>query len=314
MYGTIFYRAVILHAIIVTILLFVNLQTTKATTDNLMSDSMSRDTSNLIIHGTNHNWNHFAQSHWVQSTHIGVPLIIGGLIVKRQDDQFRSLRNDFMPSFHHTFDNYTQYIPAAIMLGLKTAGIESRSSWGRMFVSDAFSAVIMGATVNALKNTAHVMRPDGSNRNSFPSGHTATAFMTATMLSKEYGYLSPWVSIGAYSIATATGLTRVANNKHWLSDVMVGAGIGILSSEFGYWIADEIYKDKGLNKKPQTKTFIGDNESSFLGVYMGFNLPLSKYDLNENLSFKTSSGTTLGLEGACFYQSLYRFWRKGFHL
>lgn len=310
MYGTIFHRAVILHAIIITILLFLNLQTTKATTDNLMSDSMSRDTSNLIIHGANHNRNHFAQSRWVQSTHIGVPLIIGGLIVKHQDDQFRSLRNDFMPSFHHTFDNYTQYIPAAIMLGLKTAGVESRSSWGRMFVSDAFSAVIMGATVNALKNTTHVMRPDGSNRNSFPSGHTATAFMTATMLSKEYGYLSPWVSIGAYSIATATGLTRVANNKHWLSDVMVGAGIGILSSEFGYWIADEIYKDKGLNKKSQTKTFMGDNASSFLGVYMGFNLPLSKYDLNENLSFKTSSGTTLGLEGAGFINPYIGFGGK----
>ncbi len=120
MYGTIFHRAVILHAIIITILLFLNLQTTKATTDNLMSDSMSRDTSNLIIHGANHNRNHFAQSRWVQSTHIGVPLIIGGLIVKHQDDQFRSLRNDFMPSFHHTFDNYTQSLPLSNQFSLGT--------------------------------------------------------------------------------------------------------------------------------------------------------------------------------------------------
>jgi membrane-associated phospholipid phosphatase len=286
MHGFIFHRVTILHTIIVTILLFQNLQTLKANADGFISDSISKDTSSMIIHDPNPKGNHFVRSRWIQSTHIGVPLIISGLIVKRQDDQFRSLRNDFMPHFHHTLDNYSQYTSAVVMLGLKAAGIESRSSWGRMFLSDAFSAIIMGTTVNTLKATTHVMRPDGSNRHSFPSGHTATAFMTATMLSKEYGYLSPWVSIGAYGVATATGLTRMANNKHWLSDVMVGAGIGILSSEFGYWIADEICKDRGLKRKPQTKIFQNDNASSFLGVYMGINLPLSKYDLNKACRLK----------------------------
>ncbi len=310
MHGFIFHRVTILHTIIVTILLFPNLQTLKANADGFISDSISKDTSSMIIHDPNPKGNHFVRSRWIQSTHIGVPLIISGLIVKRQDDQFRSLRNDFMPHFHHTLDNYSQYTSAVVMLGLKAAGIESRSSWGRMFLSDAFSTIIMGTTVNTLKATTHVMRPDGSNRHSFPSGHTATAFMTATMLSKEYGYLSPWVSIGAYGVATATGLTRMANNKHWLSDVMVGAGIGILSSEFGYWIADEICKDRGLKRKPQTKIFQGDNASSFLGVYMGINLPLSKYDLNESLSFKTSSGTTLGLEGAYFINPYIGFGGK----
>lgn len=71
-------------------------------------------------------------------------------------------------------------------------------------------------------------RPDGSNNKSFPSGHTATAFMAATMLHKEYGGRSPWYSIAGYSMATVTGVSRMLNNKHWLSDVLVGAGIGIL--------------------------------------------------------------------------------------
>ena len=73
------------------------------------------------------------------------------------------------------------------MLGLKACGVESRSSWGRMLTSDAFSAALMAIAVNSLKFSCNVMRPDGSTRNSFPSGHTATAFMTATMLHKEYG-------------------------------------------------------------------------------------------------------------------------------
>ena len=236
------------------------------------------------------------------STYIGVPLIIGGLIEKHQDSKFRKLRNDFMPRFHRTLDNYTQIAPAAVMVGMKAAGVESRSSWGRMLLSDAFSVALMAGTVLGLKNTTNVMRPDGSDNHSFPSGHTATAFMTATMLNKEYGYKSPWIGVGAYSVATATGLMRMANNKHWLSDVLVGAGIGIMATEFGYWLADLIYKDKGLNIKNRD---VADDEfdvrrNSFLGLYMGFNLPLSKYDLDEDNVFQTSTGTTIGLEGAWF--------------
>ena len=68
--------------------------------------------------------------------------------------------------------------------------------------------------------------------------------MTATMLTKEYGHRSPWIGISAYSVATATGLMRMANNKHWLSDVLTGAGIGSLSTELGYFLAGLIFKGK----------------------------------------------------------------------
>lgn len=237
-----------------------------------------------------------------KSTYIGVPLIIGGLIEKHQDTKFRKLRNDFMQEFHRTLDNYTQFAPAAVMVGMKAAGVRSRSSWGRMLLSDAFSVALMTGVVQGLKNTTNVTRPDGSDNHSFPSGHTATAFMTATMLNKEYGYKSPWVGIGAYSVATATGLMRMANNKHWLSDVMVGAGIGIMATEFGYWLADLICKDKGLNIKEKQVAYeeFDTDRNSFLSLYMGFNLPLSKYDIDEGNVFQTSTGTTIGLEGAWF--------------
>lgn len=275
---------------------FAQADTSRVVTDSLISD-MTFSTPKKIAfldklpHGKLFN-----------STYIGVPLIIGGLIEKHQDSKFRKLRNDFMPRFHRTLDNYTQIAPAAVMVGMKAAGVESRSSWGRMLLSDAFSVALMAGTVLGLKNTTNVMRPDGSDNHSFPSGHTATAFMTATMLNKEYGYKSPWIGVGAYSVATATGLMRMANNKHWLSDVLVGAGIGIMATEFGYWLADLIYKDKGLNIKNRD---VADDEfdvrrNSFLGLYMGFNLPLSKYDLDEDNVFQTSTGTTIGLEGAWF--------------
>lgn len=236
-----------------------------------------------------------------RATYLGVPLIAGGLIEKHYDSKFRKLRNDFMPEFHRPLDNYLQFSPAAVLVGLKALGVPSRSSWGRMLVSDAFSTALMTATVQGLKFSTKVTRPDGSNNHSFPSGHTATAFMTATMLSKEYGHLSPWVSVGAYSVATATGLMRMANNKHWLSDVMVGAGIGILATNFGYWITDAIYKDKGLNIHEVPEGRLSYTNPSFFGLYMGFNIPLSHFDVSEDVAYETSTGTVLGGEGAYFF-------------
>lgn len=237
-----------------------------------------------------------------QMTYIGVPLIIGGLIVKNEDDHFHDLRNSYIPTFRNHYDDYLQYAPAVAMLAMKAGGVEGRSSWGRMLVSDAFSAGLMALTVNSLKNTIHVKRPDGSARNSFPSGHTATAFMTATMLHKEYGLTrSPWYSIGAYSVATATAVSRMMNNKHWLSDVMVGAGVGILSTEVGYFLADLIFRERGLTHK--NLDFDASDlkkNPSFFGIYMGFSLMPDHYNLTPTIHLKASPGSTAGFEGAWF--------------
>lgn len=268
--------------------------------DSIFVHSVVRDT--VSSRKLPEEMDHIGESRLFRATYVGVPLIAGGLIVKREDTKFRKLRNDFLPEFHRPLDNYLQITPAAVMLGLKAFGVPSRSSWGRMAVSDAFAVTMLTGVVQGLKMSTQVTRPDGSDNHSFPSGHTATAFMAATMLSKEYGYLSPWVSIGAYSVATATGLMRVANNKHWLSDVMVGAGVGILSTEFGYWIGDVLMKDKGLNiKEARDEEILGYGHPSFLGLYIGFNVPLSKYDLSEEITFRTSTGTTMGVEGAYFF-------------
>lgn len=239
-----------------------------------------------------------------RSLQVGVPLIAGGLIEKHQDNKYRRLRNDFLPEFKHPIDNYLQVSPLAVMVGLKALGVPSRSSWTRMMANSGASFLLMSTTVQSLKHTTNVWRPDGADNHSFPSGHTATAFMAATLLSKEYGHLSPWVSIGAYSVAATTGFMRIANNKHWLSDVMVGAGLGIISTEFGYWIVDALMKDKGLLRKDRS-TLHGteDASPSFFGVYGGFNVPISKFDVSEEAEYKTSTGTTLGAEGAWFFNS-----------
>lgn len=238
-----------------------------------------------------------------RSLYVGLPLIAGGFIVKGEDTHFRRLRNDYMPFFRRKLDNYLQLTPAAVMLALKAAGVESRSSWGRMLTADAFSVALMAGVVNGLKHTTNVMRPDGTDNHSFPSGHTATAFMAATMLAKEYGHHSPWISIGAYSVAAATGMMRVANNKHWLSDVMTGASIGIITTEMGYLLTDLIFHDRGINIVPSAEIFSPTDKPTFIGLYLGTNIPLSKYDIDEANEFRTSSGSTAGIEGAYFWNT-----------
>jgi membrane-associated phospholipid phosphatase len=67
-------------------------------------------------------------------------------------------------------------------------------------------------------------RPDGSNSMSFPSGHSASAFATATVVQEHFGWKA---GIPAYAFASFVGASRLAAGKHYLSDVVVGAGIGI---------------------------------------------------------------------------------------
>lgn len=230
----------------------------------------------------------------------GVPLIVGGLIVKGEDSHFRNLRNDYLPFYHRPFENYMQYAPAAVMLGMKAFGVESRSSWSRMLTSDALSTVIMAGVVESLKHSTHVTRPDGTDNRSFPSGHTATAFMTATMLTKEYGHVSPWIGVGAYGMASASGVMRMVNNKHWLSDVLTGAGIGILSTEVGYYLTGLLFKNKGISHRAEAASFGRMDKPSFFGLYLGVNVPASRYDIDEDNEFRTSSGSVAGVEGAWF--------------
>ena len=111
----------------------------------------------------------------------------------------------------------------------------------------------MGGTVNILKKTGNVERPDGSSTNSFPSGHTATAFMGAEFLYQEYKDVSIWYGVGGYAIATTTGALRIYNNKHWLTDVAAGAGIGILCTKAAYWL-NPLLNEKKFNRKTSNTT------------------------------------------------------------
>ena len=183
-----------------------------------------------------------------------------------------------LTDFKTGIDDYTQFFGPAMVVGLKLGGYEGRSDWPRLLASAGMSYAIMATFVNGIKYSAGELRPDGSTRNSWPSGHTATSFVGATLLHKEYGLTrSPWFSVAGYGVATATGVMRVLNNRHWVSDVMSGAGIGILSTELGYAIGDMLFKGKGLLRND----LIDDSENpSFFSISMGVGIGGKDIDFN----------------------------------
>ncbi|WP_240155141.1 phosphatase PAP2 family protein [Chitinophaga sp. Cy-1792] len=140
------------------------------------------------------------------------------------------------PHFNTGVDNFLQYSPVAAVYILNAAGIHGKHNLRDRTIILGISALITGSTVQVLKTQTHEERPDGSNNLSFPSGHTATAFAAAEFLRQEYKDVSPWYGVGGYIAATATGALRMYNNRHWLSDVVAGAGIGILGTKAAYWI------------------------------------------------------------------------------
>lgn len=177
-------------------------------------------------------------------------ILIGAGIYSTMSDgvisrhEIREERNEIAPNFHTTVDNYLMHAPVFVVYGLNMAGVKGKHDFRNRTILLVKSEMIMAALVFSTKSLTNVARPDNSDHFSFPSGHTAQAFATATFMSKEYGDQSVWYSVGAYSMATAVGAFRILNNRHWVSDVMTGAGIGILSTNLAYLTHRYKWKNK----------------------------------------------------------------------
>lgn len=177
----------------------------------------------------------------------------------------RDWRNDHFSNFSTKLDDQFQFVPILLVYGLDLVGVKAKNDLINRTLLFAKSEIVMTLIVRTLKNTTNVMRPNGSNDFSFPSGHTAQAFMAASFMSKEFGAKSIWFSIGAYTMATSVGVFRVLENKHWITDVLAGAGFGILSTNIVY--ATHRYR---WGKRPNLTVL--PTYSNGPGVYMALKL------------------------------------------
>lgn len=174
---------------------------------------------------------------------VGAPVALFDLFHFKQDGDMRSMRHYYAPGHKYGYDDVLMFAPIAATWGMYLGGVKGRSDTFLEAITAQGIAIALetGLVLGGKKLTAR-MRPDGSAANSFPSGHTAFAFASAAILDAEYGAEYPWLSLMGYTAATVTGVARILNNRHWATDVVTGAGVGLGSAWIGYYISDLIFR------------------------------------------------------------------------
>lgn len=245
----------------------------------------------------------------------GSPHLIRGLLLTYTDRHFRNHEGVFKKHDRSWGQYGIAIVPLATSWAMKAFGLKSKSSAERMLMSNSMALAISSSITFGLKESAREMRPDGSKRNSLPSGHSSLAFTAATILHREYGHLSPWISVGGYATATGVQLLRIHDNAHWVHDTFIGAGIGMLSTNIAYFLTDQALHGRGINAPRQT---MGDlyRQMAFIEhpnsitmvtcIETGSNkiLPESYElltDFSGQIHFKTGATYSAGVEGSFFF-------------
>ncbi|MDR1342664.1 MAG: phosphatase PAP2 family protein [Prevotellaceae bacterium] len=143
--------------------------------------------------------------------------------------------NRWIPKTGTTADDYLQYVPMLGLYAANLAGVKAQNSVWTQTKYLALSQLLCAATVQTLKYTVREQRPNQGAHNSYPSGHTSVAFVGATVMYHEFKNTNKLVAYSGFVVATAVGILRQTNQRHWVSDVLAGAGIGVLSTNLIYY-------------------------------------------------------------------------------
>jgi membrane-associated phospholipid phosphatase len=217
----------------------------------------------------------------VVSVFLAPTILIGAGIATMDDrgwyssnDAYECIQRNY-PDFHTNLDDYLAFVPAAAVYGLNLAGVKGKYNFLDRSLIYLVSLTMAGLSTGIIKSSTGVWRPDGSDDRSMPSSHTALAFVSATFLHEEYKDQSIWYSIAGYSIATASGVLRMMNNKHWMSDVLVGAGLGILTTKVMYWVYPLVKNRPGKksnNKSNSNLSMVPYVSPNHFGVYLSYQI------------------------------------------
>lgn len=185
-------------------------------------------------------------------------LTVGSIISSSKFEQNLQLdvRNLVGNRFNTQLDNYTRYMPLAELVIADMIGVKAKNHWFDQAKNWTISWYLTDLITFKLKDWIGKPRPDNFDNFSMPSGHTSFAFMNAEVLYNEFKETSPWLAYSGYLFATGTGTMRVMNNAHFVSDVIVGAGIAMLITKVVYWLDpivrwNPFKKIKGVTFFPQ---------------------------------------------------------------
>jgi membrane-associated phospholipid phosphatase len=151
------------------------------------------------------------------------------------------------------FDDVFQYVVPASVFAFNYVGKEKHCASDQFFVT-AISLGLMTAQVRLIKGLYNKERPYGG-AHSFPSGHTATAFVGSHILYREFIDADAWIAYTGYAMGSVVAAARVRHDNHWVSDTMAGAGIAIVSTELAYYlyfkIRDTLHEKTAFHENQQ---------------------------------------------------------------
>lgn len=152
-------------------------------------------------------------------------------------------------------DDYLQFAPLFVGVALDAIGEGKSRSLLEKLSAKAIGGVAVAVVTIGTKSIGLAERPDADTRNSFMSGHTSMAFFGAELLRLEYGSDYPWLASAGYGAAVTVAMFRIWHGRHWTSDVVAGAGVGIAAAWIGYyvgslladWVEERVYREsRGL--------------------------------------------------------------------
>lgn len=112
---------------------------------------------------------------------------------------------------------------------------KEKNHWIDQVFLTGLSVTLNAAMVHTVKRVVDIDRPN-EVAHSFPSGHTANAFLGAHLAYKEFKDSNKWLAYSGYPLALFVAYARVHSNRHWVADVVAGAGFGILAVELSYLV------------------------------------------------------------------------------
>lgn len=197
-------------------------------------------------------------------------LIVGGTAISGSHFEKNiktKIRNQVGNNYEFKIDDYMVYAPIVELYLADILGAKSKNHWFDQTKYLVFSNLLSGGITHGIKQIIDKERPNGQHY-SFPSGHTEFVFTNATVLKNEFKDTSPLLAYSGYGFGIATGAFRMINNKHWFSDVLAGAGIGILATEIVYHF--EPLKNFNPFKKSKNISIVPSFGSNNYSVYCSY--------------------------------------------
>jgi len=196
----------------------------------------------------------FSPAKWKARKWIELGVVTGiGVLAYTQDEKIQKY---FVGHQSTAADNLSKYVFEPIGNGIGTSVIigglyvggrlakDNRLAGTSLTAAKAF--IVSTVCAQAVKQLTHRHRPyqdeipdhaqwEGPfadiHYNSFPSGHSTAAFSLATVFAMEYSK-TVWVPVLAYSLAAGTAVSRLYDNEHWASDVVIGSALGFVTGRF----------------------------------------------------------------------------------